>query len=182
MIKSKADYKEYLHRDMRYYYESPRKVRFFYWFLNDPCYDIAKYVRLLRREEYYGNCGRSLWHSIMYWHALAKKNKLGNKLGFKIPANCVGPGLTIYHHGQIIINENARIGADCHLHGGNCIGNSGKSYAAPQIGDGLDLGFGASVIGGVTLGNCVTVGANAVVVRSAPEDGITLVGVPARKK
>jgi serine O-acetyltransferase len=46
----------------------------------------------------------------------------------------------------------------------------------------LELGFGACIIGSVTLGNGVTVGANAVVVKSDPEDDITLVGVPARKK
>ena len=184
MIKNKKDYKEYLHRDMGFYYASSTKVRFFYWLFRDPCYDIAKYIRLLRREEYHANCGAfpSVYHTLMSWRALARKNKLGNKLGFKIPRNCVGPGLTIYHHGQIIINEDARIGADCRLHGGNCIGNNGKKQAAPQIGDRLDLGFGACIIGDVTLGNGVVVGANAVVVKSVPEDDITLVGVPARMK
>lgn len=182
MIKSKTDYKEYLRRDMGFYYASSRKIRLFYWLFRDPCYYIAKYIRLLRREEYHANHANSVYHTLMGWIALARKNKLGNKLGFKIPKNCIGPGLTIYHHGQVIINEDARIGADCRLHGGNCIGNNGKNQAAPKIGDGLDLGFGACVIGDVTLGNCVVVGANAVVVRSCLEDNSTLVGVPARKK
>lgn len=182
MIQSKAEYREYLRRDMGFYSSSNRKVRFFYWLFRDPCYFIAKYIRLLRQEEYHANCANSLYHTLMSWVALSRKNKLGNKLGFKIPRNCIGPGLTIYHHGQIIINESARIGADCRLHGSNCIGNSGKSQAAPQIGDHLDLGFGACIIGGVKLGNRVTVGANAVVVRSDQEDGITLLGVPAHKK
>ena len=184
MILSKVDYEEYLRRDMDFYYACSKKVRFYYWLFRDPCYFIAKYIRLLRREEYHSNCGKSnsLYHTLMSWIALSRKNQLGNKLGFKIPKNCIGPGLTIYHHGQIIINEHARIGADCSFHGCNCIGNSGKSQAAPQIGDGLDLGFGACIIGDVTLGDRVTVGANAVVVKSDLENDITLVGVPARRK
>lgn len=183
MIRSKEDYKEYLRRDMAFYYACSRKVRFFYWLFRDPYYFIAKYIRLLRQEEYHGNCGNGSWyHTLMCWQALTRKNILGNKLGFKIPRNCMGPGLTIYHHGQIIVNEAARVGADCQLHGGNCIGNNGKVQIAPQIGDRLDLGFGACIIGGVTLGDGVTVGANAVVVKSEPESDITLVGVPARKK
>lgn len=184
MISNKKEYKEYLCRDMAFYYAGSRKVRFFYWLFRDPSYLIAKYVRLLRCEEYHGNYGngRSVYHTLMAWIALTRKNALGNKLGFKIPRNCIGPGLTIYHHGQIIINEAARIGADCQLHGGNCIGNSGKTQQTPRVGDRLELGFGACIIGGVTLGNGVTVGANAVVVKSDPEDDITLVGVPARKK
>lgn len=182
MIQSKVEYKEYLRRDMKFYTASDRKTRFFHWLFRDPCYFIAKYIRLLRQEEYHANCQKSLYHTLMSWVALSRKNKLGNKLGFKIPRNCIGPGVTIYHHGQIIINESARIGADCRLHGGNCIGNNGKNYAAPQIGDQLDLGFGACIIGDVILGNRVTVGANAVVVRGNQEDGITLVGIPAHKK
>ena len=43
----------------------------------------------------------------------------------------------------------------------------------------MKIAAGAKVIGGVTLGNDVTVGANAVVVKNVP-DGCTVVGVPAR--
>ena len=184
MIKTREDYKNYLCQDMAFYYTSSKKTRFFYWLLRDPIYFLAKYIRLLRCEEYHSNCvkGNSLYHTLMSWIALARKNRLGNQLGLKIPRNCIGPGLTVYHHGQIIINENARIGANCRLHGGNCIGNNGKTEAAPQIGDGLDMGFGACIIGDVILGDRVTVGSNAVVVKSDLQNDITLVGVPARKK
>lgn len=182
MIKSKAEYKQYRQRDMEFYYKSSKKVRFWYWILRDPCFYIAKYIRLLRMEEYHANVSNSIWHRLMSIWALSRKNALGNKLGFKIPRNCIGPGLTIYHHGEVIVNEDARIGADCRFHGGNCIGNNGKTQAVPQIGDGLDLGIGAKIIGGVKLGNDVTVGANAVVTRSVEQDGVILVGLPARVK
>ena len=115
----------------------------------------------------------------MYY--FSQKNKLGNRLGFKIPRNTFEQGLSIYHHGLIIINEKARIGKNAKLHGGNCIGNNGTLDENPVIGDDLDLGIGAKVIGGVKLGNQVKVGANAVVTKSFEEDGITLVGMPAKK-
>jgi UDP-N-acetylglucosamine--N-acetylmuramyl-(pentapeptide) pyrophosphoryl-undecaprenol N-acetylglucosamine transferase len=65
---------------------------------------------------------------------------------------------------------------------GNCIGNNGLTQSVPVIGDGLDLGIGACVLGDVKLGNDIKVGANAVVVRSAQGDGLTLVGIPAHVK
>ena len=182
MIKNKQDLEIYLKRDMPYFNALGRKGQFICRITRDPSFEIAKYVRLLRKEEYYYNIQAGFWSDCMYLWYLKRKNSLGNKLGFKIPKNCFGPGLTIYHHGEIIVNEDARIGADCALHGGNCIGNTGKDNSVPIIGDFLDLGVGAKIIGGVKLGDRVRVGANAVVVRSFSENNITLVGIPAHKK
>lgn len=178
MIQSKEDLKEYLRRDMDFYHNLSKKDRLLCRLLNDPLWQITRYLRFLRKEEYHFNNR----HRLMSMWMHRRKNTLGNRLGFKIPRNCFGPGLTIYHHGQVIINEGARIGANCRLHGGNCIGNNGLTQAVPQIGDGLDLGIGACVIGDVKLGNDIKVGANAVVVRSAEQNGVTLVGIPARVK
>ena len=181
MITNKAEYREYQNRDMAFYRNLSRKDRFVCWLVRDPLYFIAKYVRLLRKDEFLFNTGKCHFRRLSHLLVLAQKNSLGNRLGFKIPRNCFGPGLMIYHHGEIIVNENARIGADCSLHGGNCIGNNGKTDGAPVIGDGLDLGIGAKIIGAVTLGEHVTVGANAVVTKSFAEDGLILVGIPARE-
>ena len=85
------------------------------------------------------------------------------------------------HHGEIIVNEDAVIGANALLHGRNCIGNNGTDGCVPEIGDNLDLGIGAKVIGNIKLGNNVTVGANAVVTKSFQND-CTVVGIPAKLK
>ena len=175
MIGSRSDLNNYLASDMPFYYEQSKKARFICWMTSDPIYYIAKYIRLLRKEEYYFNTSRRLGY---LWY-FRKKNHLGNKLGFKIPKNCFGPGLTIYHHGGIIVNEAASIGANCILHGDNCIGNNGSVDDNPVIGDGLDLGIGAKIIGGLKLGNNVKVGANAVVTKTYEEDSIVLTGIPA---
>ncbi|MCR4673149.1 MAG: serine acetyltransferase [Lachnospiraceae bacterium] len=182
MIKSKSDLEKYQSMDMRFYRQQDVKTRRMCRLTQDPVYLIDKYVTYLRREEYFYNTRKGKWGTMRYLAAFRKKNKLGNKLGFKIPKNCFGPGLTIYHHGEIIVNETARIGAFCTLHGSNCIGNNGIQDKSPVIGDKLDLGIGAKVIGDVHLGNSVRVGANAVVISSFEQDGITLVGVPAVQK
>lgn len=182
MITCKEDLKEYLSRDMRLYYKQSRRERFINWLTCDPIYYIARYLYFLRKEEYYYNVKNGMIGTLCYLFYFRKKNRLGNKLGFKIPKNCFGPGLTIYHHGEIIINESARIGSDCHLHGSNCVGNNGIEDKSPRIGDGLDLGIGAKVIGNVILGNSIRVGANSVVTKSCMDDEITLIGAPAHKK
>ena len=88
----------------------------------------------------------------------------------------IGPGL-FFQHGFATIVAAQSIGADCWINQQVTIGYQG--FLHPVIGDRVKIAAGAKVIGGVTLGNDVTVGANAVVVKDVP-DGCTVVGVPAR--
>lgn len=182
MIQSKADFKRYMKEDMPFYKNLSRKDRFLYVLTKDPLYLIAKYVRFLRKEEYYSNVRHDVIGKLLRLYYFRKKNALGNVLGFKIPQNCFGEGLMIYHHGCIIVNENVSVGARCKLHGTNCIGNNGKTGNALSAGDDLDVGIGACIIGDIRLGDRVTVGANAVVTKSFEQNGITLIGMPARMK
>ncbi len=182
MIQSKADFKRYMKEDMPFYNSLSRKERFLYALTKDPLHQIAKYVRYLRKEEYYGNVRNDVIGKFMRLYYFRKKNALGNVLGFKIPRNCFGEGLMIYHHGCIIVNENVAVGARCKLHGTNCIGNNGKTECVLRAGDDLDVGIGACIIGDVCLGDGVTVGANAVVTKSFEQNEITLIGLPARMK
>lgn len=50
---------------------------------------------------------------------------------------------------------------------------------APVIGDNVEVCCGAKVIGGITVGNNVLIGANAVVVKDVPPNCV-VAGVPAR--
>jgi serine O-acetyltransferase len=52
---------------------------------------------------------------------------------------------------------------------------------APKIGDNVDIGTGAKVLGEITIGDNVVIGANAVVLEDVPPNSIA-VGVPARIK
>jgi len=50
---------------------------------------------------------------------------------------------------------------------------------APIIGNRVDIGAGAKILGAITIGDDVAIGANAVVIEDVPSNFIA-VGVPAR--
>lgn len=141
-------------------------------------HDIWGYQCALRRLEYRLNTGGNI---ILTLWARYEFRRRGRRLGFSISPNVFGPGLSIAHYGTISVNGGARVGANCRLHPSTTIGTArGHDAEAPTIGDNAYIAPGARVFGPITLGNNVTVGANAVVNRSWPEDNATLVGVPAR--
>jgi len=96
-------------------------------------------------------------------------------------AAIIGRRFTIEHHGCIVIHGAAIIGDDCLIRHGVTIGNTGPDdpLGAPRIGSRVQIGAGAKILGRVTVGNDVIIGANAVVVRDIP-DNVVAGGVPAR--
>ena len=88
--------------------------------------------------------------------------------------------LNVQHVGSIIINPKVRAGEGCSLHGANCIGNNGLTDSVPRLGNRVDVGYGAVIIGDVEIADDVKIGANAVVNKSILETGCTVVGVPAK--
>ncbi|PNS08141.1 serine O-acetyltransferase [Solilutibacter silvestris] len=90
-------------------------------------------------------------------------------LGIQISANAdIGPGLHIGHHGGIFLHCNA--GHHLSVGQGVTIGykGAGKSTRWPRLGDNVYIGAGAKVIGDITIGNGVVIGANTVVTRDVP--------------
>lgn len=101
-------------------------------------------------------------------------------LGIQIPRGAkIGGGLKIYHFGCIVLNPETIIGNNCTLRQGVTIGNKNDIYDVPVIGDNVDIGAGAKVLGKIKIGNNVSIGANAVVLVDVPDNSIA-VGVPAR--
>lgn len=160
------------------------------WFDNISCNQRVynwRFIKLLRKSEFYrykaNESINPLWKAF-YWYSRTRKNRLGIQIGVEIPEGVSGEGLIIHYNGNIVVNGSSKVGKNCQFHGDNCIGNSGKSDKlkdCPIIGDNVDIGVGAKVIGGVTIADNIKIGANAVVTKSFYEEGITLVGVPARK-
>lgn len=143
---------------------------------------IRKYVYLLRKDEYYTyKSEENSLFKILSFYYRRRRNKLGCILGMNIPINTCGRGLLIYHSIGIIIHRNARIGNDCKLHGMNCIGNKGENSGLPIIGDRLDLGVGASIIGPIQLNDDIIVAANSVVTKSIVNSNVIVAGSPARE-
>lgn len=100
--------------------------------------------------------------------------------GIELPCETVvGPGFVIDHFGGIVISGYARFGANCRIRNGVVVGLKNTSDpCAPQIGDNVDIGAGAKLLGQITIGNNVAIGANAVVTCNVPDNHIA-VGVPA---
>lgn len=147
------------------------------------------YIKLLRKVEkiknrYDNSTGirRKFW-KLAYIYMQERLYKLGKETNLDIGLHSCAEGLKIWHiAGGVVINMNARIGENLTLHGCNCIGNDGiHPKKAPRIGNNVHLGFGASVIGDVTLADNIWVAAGAVVVSSFEEPNIVIGGVPARK-
>lgn len=140
---------------------------------------LMEYQRLLRLDEYYSNTAHGIKKVLQLWYRW-RKNTLGERLGITIGKNVFDEGLMIWHYGYIVVNGMSKVGKNCSLHGNNCIGNDGVTADAPVIGDNVDIGAGAMIIGGVHIADNVKIGAGAVVVHSVDEPGVTVVGVPAR--
>lgn len=93
----------------------------------------------------------------------------------------IGRRLSIEHHGCIVVHGATRIGDDCLIRHGVTTGNAGAHdpLGAPQIGDRVEIGAGAKLLGRITIGDDAIIGANAVVVRDVPARTV-VGGVPAR--
>ena len=88
-----------------------------------------------------------------------------------------GPGFVLIHCGGVVINGTVRGGANVRIEHQVTIG--AEKRRSPVLGDGVFLGAGSKVLGGVTIGAGAKVGANAVVVTDIPANA-TAVGIPAR--
>lgn len=100
--------------------------------------------------------------------------------GVSLPKEArIGPGLRIHHFGNIYVHPRTVMGARCTLRQGVTLGNRHEGGAVPSIGDDVEFGAYAQVLGGVRVGNDCRIGALSVVLCDVP-DGATAVGVPAR--
>jgi len=170
MIGSHKDYLDFLEADRLSSYKNNS--------IKDLLFDdIWKFQRLMRKLEYLTNCRKNIFIRLLTKYRYLK---LGRKLGFTIPINVFGPGLSIAHAGTIVVNSDAKVGANCRLHVcvniGTAAGNPGE---APKIGDNCYIGPGAKIYGNITIGKNVAIGANAVVNKSFKEGNVTIGGVPA---
>ncbi len=103
--------------------------------------------------------------------------------GIELPCEVeIGRNFTIDHFGGIIISGRAKFGDNCRIRNGVVVGlGRVEELAAPVIGNDVDIGAGAKVLGAIRIGNHVRIGANAVVIADVPDHHIA-VGVPAVNK
>lgn len=93
---------------------------------------------------------------------------------------CQG-GLSFNHFSCIIINGATQIGRNCTIFHGvtTALKMGGGNAGVPSIGDNCVLGPGSKILGSVTLGDYVFVGANAVVTHNIPSNSV-VAGIPAK--
>lgn len=179
MITSKKELAEYVKADNAWYCPKGLKERMAAVIGRYPQRDLKRYLYFLRKQEYYINTAHgNRIKGFLGLYYEGRKNALGNRMGIEIAPNCFGKGLQIWH-GNIIVNRNVQAGEGCVLHGGNCIGNNGREEGAPVMGNKVDIGYGAILIGKIYLADQCVIGANALVNRSFEEQGTILARVPA---
>lgn len=100
--------------------------------------------------------------------------------GIDLPCEVeIGKGFIIDHFGGIVVSGYAKFGDHCRIRNGVVVGlKNVEEPGAPIIGNNVDIGAGAKVLGKIRIGNNVLIGANAVVISNVPDNSIA-VGVPA---
>jgi serine O-acetyltransferase len=103
--------------------------------------------------------------------------------GIDLPCEAkVGRRLVIEHFGGIVVSGDTVIGDDVTLRHGVTLGLRRTGVqGAPVIGNQVDIGAGAKILGPVHIGDGAVIGANAVVLCDVPP-GALAVGIPARIK
>jgi serine O-acetyltransferase len=116
--------------------------------------------------------------SIMYRLLYRRcRNIYGIELAFSVQ---LGRRVIIEHQGGIVIHGNTIIGDGCIIRQNCTLGvrRMDELDAAPILGNDVQLGAGAVVLGRVRLGDGASIGANSVVLTDVPA-GALAIGIPA---
>lgn len=180
MIKSRKDYEYYLKMDsISMGLKKTSKLVSIFKAIFSPQYEW-QFIKSLRWLEYCENvkknnmCGGGM---LLWLIAKYRYRKISVKLGYSIPVNVFGPGISLPHRGNIIINPHAQIGDNCRIHVGVNIG--AHHDKAPRIGKNVYIGPGAIIFGDIEIADNCSIGANATVNRSFIEPNCIVAGTPA---
>ena len=172
-IQCKADLKCFLETELSAYPKNP----ILNWFLIGEGAVLRRHQILLRKTEYFVNRNKK-FIALFYKFRLFR---LQAKYCLHIPLNCCGKGFRIMHLGPILINSKSTLGENVCIHINTSIVAGGTNDMVPTIGNGVVIGVGAVVLGGVTLADNIAIGANAVVNKDFLEENIAIAGAPAKK-
>jgi serine O-acetyltransferase len=92
----------------------------------------------------------------------------------------ISGGLVLPHPNGIVIHPMAVIGPNCMIFQQVTVG-TGSKPGVPIIKGHVDIGAGAKILGGITIGEHSVIGANAVVITDVPPHSLAI-GIPARIK
>ena len=170
---------EIIENDKKIYLTNNKIKKLYYIVTNHNNYTFYKAIKYSRLYRFYLENRKSLIDKLKFIYFSRKNNIYGRKNNIELYGK-FDNNLILYHSG-IVINKNACLGNNIKLHGQNCIGSKGNEKKAPIIGDNVDIGFGAIIIGDIKIAKNVIIGANSVVNKDILEEGCIVVGVPAKK-
>lgn len=105
-----------------------------------------------------------------------------NQYGIELPATAsVGRRLLLGHQSGIVIHPYAVIGDDCMIRQNVTIGSATPDRVfqeAPKLGNGVQVGAGAVIVGKVTIGDGARIGPTAVVLTNVPAGASVFVAPP----
>lgn len=150
---------------------------------------LFSYMRNLRYIEYHLNKYKSsgtmlimkLYHLTCYGFRYFRHRWKSKTLNIFISPNTVGPGFHMTHRGYRYILDSVKIGSNCEI---LPMVLFGKRHPVPGpcrivVGDNCYISTGVTILGPVTIGDNVAIGAGAVVLNDLP-DNCVAAGVPAK--
>lgn len=152
---------------------SKKKGSVLYVFFKYLFFDIVpglKFTIIFRYCQYYRRKNRLLFYFYFLW-----LRRLKYKYGYDISYRTkIGKGLYIGHFGGIVIHGDAEIGDFCNLSQGMTIGIlvRGNQLGIPKIGNRVFIGPGSVILGGITIGDDVLIGTNAIVTFDVPDNAV----------
>jgi serine O-acetyltransferase len=129
-----------------------------------------KFSVIFRCCQHFRRRNRFLFYFFFLW-----LRRLKYKYGFDISYRAkIGKGLYIGHFGGIVIHGDAEIGDYCNLSQGMTIGVlvRGSKVGVPKIGNRVFMGPGSTILGGISVGDDVLIGTNAIVTFDVPDKSV----------
>ncbi|CAI5474282.1 unnamed protein product [Closterium sp. Yama58-4] len=123
-----------------------------------------------------------LWQQGRYSMAMALQNRMSEVFQVDIhPAAQIGKGVMLDHATGVVIGETAVVGDEVSMLHNVSLGGTGAiaGIRHPRVGRGSVIGAGARILGPVTLGERVKVGAGSLVLTDVEAEA-TVVGNPAK--
>lgn len=172
-------------KELNKYLEIEAKINgiqnlFIEWLTSNDSYQVHRLLRLLRYVEYYSYNHQGL-RIIPYLWNLLQFRKMIVKTGIMVFPNTLGIGVHLVHPGYRRIGRFVKCGKNCVILPMVLCGRKRPTDVESSIviGDNCYISTGVTILGPVSIGNNVTIGAGAVVTKDIPDNAI-VGGVPAK--
>lgn len=135
------------------------------------------------KAQFYHKISHFLYRKKLFFLARWICEHAKRKTGIEIhPGAKIGKNLFIDHGTGVVIGETTIIGNNVIMFHGVTLGGIGnnKGKRHPTIKDNVYIGCGAKILGNITIGENVKIGANSVVLKDVNANS-TIVGIPGKE-